>query len=873
MGYENEGRTTYPLRITRRRLIEGGATGALLSGVSIPAAARQHSDDDRSPALSISDRLADRRYVVTGERAYVVGTQAGRFPATGWHTRGEMGGVWSPPIKLLDGIWFGIDGEWLGEATTFERGYGHVSMNVPAREGLAVRRTEFVPEGRRAVLVGLSITADGSDESFTLTADAHSELKAAYPWGWTEPSQEEFNLEDEVAVDGSRLVFRSEGMPPVENADHRDWAAVVGTDREPADHDTGEDFRGPQDPPVVCPADGEEETPSFCDESEFGRGKGGRLRYEVSLEAGETETIWFAIAGSEEGPESALDEFEAAIDDPEGALEAKVDRRRELRERTVLDLPDERLQRAIDWTKQNLADSVLEARDLRIRVTDEGQRYPEPVGELDRIRFLAAGFPDFPWLFAVDGEYTAFTSVALGQFEPIKDHMRAVRDASEIANEGAGKVVHEVVTEGSIYFGHLDDPGNTDETVKFPSAVALIWRWTGDDEFRDEMYDFVRRNMEYVFEELVEEDWPLGQGNVERPGMGEKKLDNAAYTVRGLLDLADMARSKGDDETAEWATARAEELWDAFDETWWIPEVPQHADSLEGEDDVPLHHRHWIGITPLEISIDDRRRLGLSPADRGNAALDLRETECYGGVGAPEDEMGVRTNEGLYHTGAPGCDGEYEHAEDHTERNIYTLNSAVMAVAEGNYGRLGPDRQGRFVDANASLQLPDPDELPGAMPEVAPSPEYGRSIDHPFTDRLMVLQAWGSYGTVWPTVHQRLGVRPDAGRSHLEVVPHVPPDWPGLSGENVRVGDGSVAVAAAADDGVYRTTVRSDADLESLRVGHALPHDADVAVVELDGECVDHRCRDTNRGREIVVEVEPGREHTLVVRTGPETRS
>ncbi len=40
--------------------------------------------------------------------------------------------------------------------------------------------------------------------------------------------------------------------------------------------------------------------------------------------------------------------------------------------------------------------------------------------------------------------------------------------------------------------------------------------------------------------------WPEGLGNVERPGMGEEKLDNTVYTIRGLRDLADLAASKGD---------------------------------------------------------------------------------------------------------------------------------------------------------------------------------------------------------------------------------------------------------------------------------------------------------------------------------------
>ena len=43
---------------------------------------------------------------------------------------------------------------------------------------------------------------------------------------------------------------------------------------------------------------------------------------------------------------------------------------------------------------------------------------------------MGAGFPDYPWMFATDGEYTAFASVAVGQFEAIKDHLRALRDVS-----------------------------------------------------------------------------------------------------------------------------------------------------------------------------------------------------------------------------------------------------------------------------------------------------------------------------------------------------------------------------------------------------------------------------------------------------------
>src|ERR687896_407426 len=144
-------------------------------------------------------------------------------------------------------------------------------------------------------------------------------------------------------------------------------------------------------------------------------------------------------------------------------------------------------------------------------------------------------------------------------------------------NDGSGIVTHEVVSDGSIWFGHDSvrtnpDTGeetynfNTDETVKFPSAVALLWRWTGDNAFRDQMYDFSKRNLRAVVERLDEDGdgWPEGSGNVERGGMGVEKLDNSVYLIRGLYDLADLARSKGDRSTEEWARNRARNLREDF---------------------------------------------------------------------------------------------------------------------------------------------------------------------------------------------------------------------------------------------------------------------------------------------------------------------
>jgi len=848
----------------------------VLLSVAVPAAAQSVPD---SPTLSTEDRLNDRRYVATGDRAYVVGTQTGRFPAMGFHTRGEMGGVWSPPIKLLDGIWFGVGNRWIGPATKFTSGYGHVKMDLPGREGLTIDRTDFVPDGKRAVLVGLEFTAGDTNQNFTLKMDAHSELMGAYPWGETTPNQKTFNGPDSVAVEGGRLVFRERRTPPAENALPHDWAAVVGSNLTPKGSRTGENFRGPQDPARICPAS-PENAPARCDDTAYGEGRGGRLLYDVTVPANSTEIVWFAVAGADvDGPAggpvpggaraAALAEHEGALTDPEALLADKVSGRLAQREKTELDLPGHsRLQRSIDWSKQNLADSVQLAEDLEIRETNAGTNYPDPEGNLNRMRFLGAGFPDYQWLFGTDGEYTAFASVAVGQFGPIKDHLRALKKVSLIDNGNSGKVVHEVVTDGTVFFGSNKDAGNTDETAKFPSAVALIWRWTGDDAFRDEMYGFTKKNMRYIFRELDEDNdgWPEGLGNVEREGMGEEKLDNAVYTIRGLYDLADMARSKGDTETANWAEDKARAMRAEFEGSWWFGQegAAQYADSLRNPDNEKVFQRHWIGATPMEVELtNDRDRAvpGLAALEHGQSALRERERGCY------TDDFG------MYHTGTgpteaevgnpgPSCDQHI--SEVQSEQNIFTLNTAIMAVAEGNYGRLGKDKQRHYTDANARLQL-IPDEQPGAMPEIAPSPDYGRSIDKPFNERAMVLQAWGAYGTIWPVVHQHLGVRPDMGRGELEIVPQLPPQTPDISGENIRLGNGSVAVSAKAEDNTYITTVEPDVTLESLTIGHTVPRDAEISSVELEGNDVDYRVRNTNRGKEVLVNASETGTQDLVV--------
>ncbi len=871
----------------RRQLaIIASATVLVGTGLGLaPAEAKPGRPADTGPAatdpsasrLSVTERLSDRRVVAAGTRAQALGFADGGFYAHGWHITGEMGGVWTPPVKLVDGVWFGLDDQWVGPATRFTSGRGYTRYALPTTAGLQVERTDFAPDGRRGALFGLKVTNPGAARTAKLTIDTHSELMGQFPWGFSgvSPNAKD-NLPDRGAYDGRRLTFTDRGTLPGGAA--HNYAAAVGTSLTPTSGAIGDDYWGPRaghrctGTEPGAPADPK---PSVCDDGPFGNGTGGRLTYAVKLKAGATKTIWLGVAGSDQGPAKARKELRLALKSPARQLRAKKADRRALAAHTRLNLPgDRQTQRAIDWGKQNIADLTQQSRNLKVRWTDQGKQFPKPAGTLARMDWVGAGYPDYPWLFGTDAEYTSFAAVSVGQFEAIKGHLRALRDVSDLINDRSGVVTHEVTADGSVYFGQdsrTENPDgttsydfNTDETVKFPSTVALMWRWTGDDAFMRSMYDFSKRNLRYVVDQLDADGdgWPEGLGNVERGGMGPEKLDNSVYFIRGLYDLGAMAQAQGDTATRRWSLGLARDLRQRFDTTWWYADAAQYADSLEADGD-QVFQKHWISQTPMEVelTVGGRAVPGLAPRAHGRDALAARQSDCFSGT-APD-------NQGLFHT---GCGGG---PEGKGEKIVFGLTTSIQSIGEGNYGRLAADQQGRYIKALTDPMFSQPatdgtpDEQPGAMPEIFASPDQGANIDRCWTCRSMFMQAWGNYGTAWAVVHQWLGVRPDVGRDRLSVVPQVPAGQTVIRGQAIRLGDGAIAVTARHRGDRYRTSIRVPAAVgaRAVEIGHTVPRGATLTRVLLDGKpAARYQVRTTNRGLEVTVPTGRGR-HTLEVRT------
>jgi len=99
-------------------------------------------------------------YVTAGDRAYLIGTQDGKFPDMGSHVAGEMGGLWLHPIKLIDGFWADVtdlatnQDTALSETTEFVNyPYGNQFKYGPVMDSLEVERFQFSPDGQAGVIV------------------------------------------------------------------------------------------------------------------------------------------------------------------------------------------------------------------------------------------------------------------------------------------------------------------------------------------------------------------------------------------------------------------------------------------------------------------------------------------------------------------------------------------------------------------------------------------------------------------------------------------------------------------------------------------------------------------------------------------------
>ena len=106
----------------------------------------------------------------------------GGFPDLGHHLPGEMGGLWTFPVKLADGFWFGLS---KGDSGTVQWMYGEACTGSYVRPGEAVR--EFGLADRRREYRGDAAVVHPDEEpgvvmDLTLRNVAQEAAKFSLQW-------------------------------------------------------------------------------------------------------------------------------------------------------------------------------------------------------------------------------------------------------------------------------------------------------------------------------------------------------------------------------------------------------------------------------------------------------------------------------------------------------------------------------------------------------------------------------------------------------------------------------------------------------------------------------------------------------------------
>ena len=245
----------------------------------------------------------------------------------------------------------------------------------------------------------------------------HSELMSIYPWGETKPRTQH---DLQPARHGRRSPAARSCSPSRQPAGGRGAAPTTGAPRSaaalaPRRTRTGDGFRGPQGD-VICPASGPNTPPQpdALRRHRLRQGQGRRADLQdqaPALRPHHRVVRRRRLRVRRRGrPRRARASCCAT---PARALRAKLARARGARAPHAArpaGRPAARSAASSGASRTSPTPSRRRATSSCARSTRGKQLPAPPKATMAKARFVGAGFPDYPWLFATDGEFTAFAS-------------------------------------------------------------------------------------------------------------------------------------------------------------------------------------------------------------------------------------------------------------------------------------------------------------------------------------------------------------------------------------------------------------------------------------------------------------------------------
>ncbi|MFC8039514.1 glycogen debranching N-terminal domain-containing protein [Paenarthrobacter sp. NPDC057355] len=412
---------------------------------------------------------------------------------------------------------------------------------------------------------------------------------------------------------------------------------------------------------------------------------------------------------------------------------------------------------------------------------------------------IAAGAPWFMALFGRDSLLASYMSLmvdpslAAGTLQTL-----AGLQGSKVDNdseEEPGRMPHEVrlgITAG-LSLGGTAYYGTADATPLFVSTLGELSRWGLGDDIIESLLPHADRAIEWM-EQYGDRD---GDGFIEYKRPNEHGLVNQgwkdswdginfadgrmaeapialcevqAYAYAAYVGRSLLARAAGDTAVERRCADRAEELKEAFNKTFWLPDKGYFALALD-KDKQPVDsctsnmgHCLWVGIVDEDKAAQVAERL-MSP-----------EMFTGWGIRTLGSDMGAY-NPVSYHNGS-----------------VWPHDTALAATGLMRYGFT--DEASRV----ASGLFDAAEHFGGQLPELFCGFDRGDFSEPVPYPTACSPQAWAAAA---PVQLARILLRfdPDFTRDVLHLAPILPPSFGEFTAENVLLGSSRLTVRAAGTSG------------------------------------------------------------------------
>lgn len=688
-------------------------------------------------------------YVSAGEKCNIVGLQDGTFPDFGHHSPNEMGGVWTHPIKVLDGFWLGVNGKY-DVATSYKTfPYGNL-FTYELGDGIVIKRKQIAFDKQKGAVISYEIRNNSGEEK-TLALDLVARFDLLPVW-----FSDECGIVD-GADDAEFIKDDFIGGMVVAKDKNNDWYGAISCDFDVTSA-------------VLITND------YIGGHVTHGQGVSTQINFSRSIAACGVTQFNLFVAGSYTSKTDVIAELAYIKQNHKQLVDEKVKRYCAIKEIANVKTSDSDFDTMFEWVKYN-TDWLI-----------------QDCGEFGRA--LSAGIPEYLWWFGCDNSYSVQGLLAIGEFELARQTLLLVKNYSEKVNQN-GKIVHEITT-----YGKVSNPGNTQETSHFITAVYHYLRYTNDVSTVRELYDYCKKGITWLLD-VADDDkdlLPSGYGIIEIKGLNVELIDSAVYTCQALLFMHEMSVLFGEENVSY--KENGQKLRDIINDYLWVeeqglfadavgtprqimerinvinqvtaisPEYKAHIDALMNkikglpqDEQIPfIINKNWVISTPMETM--------LASTNKAITALNNMQSESF------VSEYGVR------------LDGFYSH-------NTMTISTGVQAVAEGRYGRTDASFA-LLKRMNKAFSM----TLPGSINEMLP--DYG-----------CFSQAWTVYAVAVPTVECFAGFMPSAHQNKLTICPNIPTALTEFSINNVKIADSIINFAYA--NGEYCVDIDGDIEVTFIK--------------------------------------------------------